>query len=106
MNRKVRELLFTLAGLALAFAMTMIPRSGTRAQSGPAQAPAATSPAPKMAEEAFKNIQVMKGIPADQIVPAMQFVSASLGVDCEHCHVRNALDKDDKRQKQTARKMI
>ncbi len=36
----------------------------------------------------------------------MQFMSASLGVECEYCHVHNAMDKDDKKPKVTARKMI
>src|SRR4029077_4582306 len=52
------------------------------------------------------NIQVLKDVPADQLVPAMQFVSASLGVDCEYCHVEHAFDKDDKKPKVTARKMM
>ena len=69
-----------------------------RAQSAPAP--------PKTAEEAFKNIQVLKGIPADQLIPAMQFISASLGVECEFCHVQGKMDADDKPPKQTARKMI
>jgi len=63
-------------------------------------------PDSKKAEEQFKNIQVLKGIPAEQVVPTMQFVAASLGVDCEFCHVRNAFEKDDKKAKQTARKMM
>jgi outer membrane lipoprotein-sorting protein len=75
-------------------------------QTSTAQAPAA----PKVAEEQFKNIQVLKGVPADQVVPAMQFVAASLGVECDYCHVRGdhglAPDKDDKKQKVTARKMM
>jgi len=62
--------------------------------------------APKKAEEQFKNIQVLKGIPADQMIPGMQFISTSLGVECEFCHVQGALEKDDKKPKQTARKMI
>ncbi len=61
---------------------------------------------PKMAEEQFKNIQALKGVPADQLIPAMQFVSASLGVECGFCHVEGAFEKDDKKPKQTARKMI
>ncbi len=61
---------------------------------------------PKLAEERFKNIQVLKGIPADQLIPSMQFVAASLGVECDYCHVEHAFDKDDKKPKQTARKMI
>jgi hypothetical protein len=36
----------------------------------------------------------------------MQFISASLGVECEYCHVQRAMDKDDKKPKLTARKMI
>jgi photosynthetic reaction center cytochrome c subunit len=58
------------------------------------------------AEQKFKNIQVLKGIPADQLIPSMQFISASLGVECEYCHVQRAMDKDDKKPKLTARKMI
>jgi hypothetical protein len=59
-----------------------------------------------LTEEAFKNIQVLKGIPADQLIPAMQFITASLGVECDFCHQEGAFDKDDKKPKQTARKMM
>jgi photosynthetic reaction center cytochrome c subunit len=65
-------------------------------------APAAT----KRAEEEYKNIQALKGIPADQVIPSMQFIAASLGVECEYCHVPHANEKDDKKSKLTARKMI
>jgi len=61
---------------------------------------------PQTAEQKFKNIQVLKGIPADQLIPSMQFISASLGVECEFCHVQRAMDKDDKKPKLTARKMM
>src|SRR5690348_18327721 len=40
----------------------------------------------------------------------MQFVTASLGVECEYCHVKGDhgldFDKDDKKTKQAARKMM
>jgi outer membrane lipoprotein-sorting protein len=36
----------------------------------------------------------------------MQFITASLGVECEFCHVQKAFEKDDKKPKQTARKMM
>lgn len=68
-----------------------------------------SQPAPepsKLAEQAFKNIQALKGTPAEQLFPAMQFISASLGVECDFCHVQGKFDADDKRPKQTARKMI
>ena len=31
-----------------------------------------------MAEEAYKNVQSLKGIPADQLIPSMQFITYSL----------------------------
>jgi hypothetical protein len=72
-----------------------------------AQAPAAGGAGEaKTAEQVFKNIQVLKGTPSDQIQPAMQFISNSLGVECSFCHVQGAFDKDDKKPKLTARKMI
>jgi hypothetical protein len=75
------------------------------AQSTAPNAPAAPA-GPKLAEEEFKNIQALKGIPADQVIPSMQFIAASLGVECEYCHVAHANEKDDKKPKVTARKMI
>src|ERR1700689_5156794 len=75
----------------------------TALQAAPQSAPTQT---PKMAEQVFKNIQVLKGVPADQVIPAMQFIAASLGVECEFCHVQGAFEKDDKKPKQTARKMM
>jgi photosynthetic reaction center cytochrome c subunit len=78
-----------------------------------AQAPATppqSSGSVKLAEQQYKNIKVLKGIPADQVIPAMEFITASLGVECDFCHVRNerslAFDKDDKKPKEIARKMI
>jgi photosynthetic reaction center cytochrome c subunit len=76
-----------------------------KAQSGAAPAsPAAAGP--KTAEQQFKNIQVLKGTPADQLAPSMQFITASLGVQCDFCHVPNAMDKDDKKPKKIARQMM
>jgi hypothetical protein len=74
-----------------------------RAQEPPAK-PATDQP--KTAEHQFKNIQVLKGIPAEQLIPSMQFITASLGVECDFCHVEHAMDKDDKKTKLAARKMI
>ncbi|MGA2643815.1 MAG: c-type cytochrome [Candidatus Sulfotelmatobacter sp.] len=76
-----------------------------KAQSG-APSQTADDHGPKTAVEQFKNIQVLKDIPADQLIPAMQFITASLGVECEFCHVQGAFEKDDKKPKQTARKMM
>jgi photosynthetic reaction center cytochrome c subunit len=60
----------------------------------------------KKTEEVFKNIQVLKGISSEQLIPSMQFMAASLGVECRYCHVPGHFEKDDKKEKQTARAMI
>jgi hypothetical protein len=59
----------------------------------------------KTAEQVYKNIQVLKGVPASQLQGAMSFMADSLGVGCSHCHSKS-FDADDKPTKQTARKMI
>lgn len=61
---------------------------------------------PKKAEDIFQNIQVLKGVPSDQLIPAMEFISSSLGVECSFCHVEGHFEKDDKKPKQTAREMM
>jgi len=78
---------------------------GLSAGDARAQAGAAAGGA-RMAEEAFKNIQVLKGVPAEQIPATMQFVAASLGVQCTYCHVQGANEKDDKEDKLVARRMM
>ncbi len=106
MNRK--HILFL--GTAACVVACGLLGSGLMAQSS-APPQSAASAGPKMAEEQFKNIKVLKGIPADQVIPAMQFITVSLGVECEFCHVQGTggkleFDKDDKKPKQTARKMM
>ena len=73
---------------------------------GRAQTRAGGTNGSKPAEQVYKNIQILKGIRADQLIPAMQFITASLGVECGFCHVENHFDQDDKKPKQTARKMM
>jgi photosynthetic reaction center cytochrome c subunit len=98
-----RNRTFVLSALALSTSLVI---AAAKAQSGAAP----QSPAPKLAEQQFKNIKVLKGVPADQIFPSMQFITASLGVECEYCHVRGdkglEFEKDDKKAKVTARKMM
>jgi len=57
-----------------------------------------TPKVPKPAAQQYKNIQALKEIPADQLIPTMQFIGGALGVDCEFCHVEHAMDKDDKKE--------
>ena len=66
----------------------------------------AQTAAAKPAEEVYKNIVQLKGTPADQLMPAMQFISSSLGVQCDFCHVQGKMEADDKGAKRTAREMM
>src|SRR5258707_12857759 len=101
MNCFFRKPLLVSPLLIVTFAATVLV---SRAQNPPqASAPPAI---PKTASQQFKNIQLLKDVPADQLIPAMQFITASLGVECEYCHVEKAFDKDDKKPKVTARKMM
>ncbi|MGO8819443.1 MAG: c-type cytochrome [Terriglobia bacterium] len=61
---------------------------------------------PKLAKDVYKNIQILKGMPAADLMSAMQSFSHSLGVQCNFCHVMGAFEKDDNPHKQTARKML
>lgn len=89
-----------------AISMTVVLMCSAERMKAQAEAPKSKTAEAQTAEQKFKNIQVLKGIPADQLIPSMQFISASLGVECEFCHVQHAMDKDDKKPKLMARKMI
>lgn len=58
------------------------------------------------AAQRFKNIQIFKDLPAAQLDPTMAFISGSLGVRCNYCHVASSFDKDEKQTKLIARRMI
>ncbi len=60
----------------------------------------------KTAAEVYKNIQVLKDTPAEQLMPMMDIMSSSLGVKCAFCHVPDQWEKDGKEEKKTAREMI
>jgi photosynthetic reaction center cytochrome c subunit len=66
---------------------------------------------PPMAENVFKNVQVLRGIPVDEFMGTMGFFAAALSLNCTDCHVKAANDDwaryaDDTPLKQTARKMV
>lgn len=65
---------------------------------------------PETSGKKFKNIKVLKDLPADQLIPVMHKFNDSLGVKCDACHVINAdhtgWEKDDKPMKEVARQMI
>jgi hypothetical protein len=61
----------------------------------------------KPAEQVFKNIQVLKGVPAGRLLNIMERgYTRALGVRCDYCHVPGEWEKDDKATKLTAREMV
>ena len=66
---------------------------------------------PQTAEDVFKNVQLLRGIPVSQFLETMGFFSASLNMNCVDCHAEEAGGDwaryaDDTEKKQTTRKMI
>lgn len=58
------------------------------------------------AEKVFKNIQMLKTVPAGRLLAMMEMGYArSLGVNCTHCHVAEKWESDEKATKQIAREM-
>ena len=127
-KRNARQISIT-AALAIAVAITII-TSLSKIPSGKAQTTANANPASQEekpfdqaqkiaeltkqitgkenlpAEQVFKNIQILKGIPAGRVLRIMELgYSRSLGVNCTHCHVVDQWDKDDKPTKPIAREM-
>ena len=50
---------------------------------------------PLMAEQVFKNVQALKGIPVDDFLQTMGLMAAALQFDCSDCHVGAGTDKVD-----------
>ena len=59
------------------------------------------------AEQVFKNIQSLKGMPAGRLVRVMNMgYSRALGVGCLHCHFGQDYSSDEQRPKRAAREMM
>jgi photosynthetic reaction center cytochrome c subunit len=65
-----------------------------------------------MSEQAFKNVTVLKGIPVDEFMNTMGFISASTNYNCTDCHVESRVEGDwsayaqETPRKAIARRMI
>src|SRR5437870_13161021 len=89
------------AGTACAYLLCVAPASGQTA----------SEQKPQLAEEVFKNVQVLKGISVNEFMGTMGFFSASLSLNCTDCHVSEssgdwAKYADDTALKRTARRMM
>lgn len=79
-----------------------VPQQGTRAPS---------ADKPVMAENYFKNIQVLRGIPVDEFMDTMGMFAAATGMNCVECHIPEAGGNwaryaDDNDYKRTTRMMV
>lgn len=77
----------------------------------PVSGQTASEQKPQMAEDVFKNVQVLKGISVNEFMGTMGFFSASLSLNCTDCHVSDSSGDwgkyaDDTALKRTARRMI
>jgi hypothetical protein len=65
---------------------------------------------PLLADQVFKNIQVLKGISVDDFMETMGIMTAALQFDCSDCHANAGTDKvdwaADTPRKRTARRMV
>jgi outer membrane lipoprotein-sorting protein len=66
---------------------------------------------PLMAEQVFKNVQLLKGIPVDEFMQTMGFFAAATSMNCTDCHTEESGGDwskfaDDTPLKQKARMMI
>jgi hypothetical protein len=62
---------------------------GLNGQAAPAQAPGGQ--APQMAEQVFKDVQVLKGITVDEFMDTMGMFAAATTKDCTGCHAPEVL---------------
>jgi outer membrane lipoprotein-sorting protein len=102
-SSKLRILVLCISFLSLAcLAVVVSAESGSAFQQTPQ--------AEKTVEQVQKNIQVLKGLPQSQLLPVMNYVNVSLGVECTFCHVKKDDNwdyaSDEKPEKATAREMI
>src|SRR5215831_4101057 len=113
MNRASRIIVGVIAAVVCvaASAQQTRPQTVQQAQALAQRIAQQTAQKPLMAEEVFKNVQILKGIPVNQFMDTMGFFAASLGLNCVYCHVEESLENwdrfaDDVPRKRMARTMM
>src|SRR5438876_9686961 len=105
-SNRLRAHIFCITLLSLACAGVVASAENETIWSATQQTPAAE----KTVGQVQKNIQVLKGLPQTQLLPVMNFMSVSLGVRCNFCHVNKDgnwdFASDEKGEKKAAREMI
>ena len=83
------------ATAAIALAGVMRSAAGTGATRSAPGDQASSTTVPLLAEQAFKNVQALKGISAADFMGTMGIMTAALGFDCSECHIAAGTDKVD-----------
>jgi photosynthetic reaction center cytochrome c subunit len=99
MNSGFRQIIKGAIGTILACLLATASASGQAAQ----------PEKPQMADDVFKNIQVLRGLTVDQFMGTMGFIASSLSMNCSECHDLSeggSYATDDNPRKQMARRMI
>ncbi|PYU33951.1 MAG: c-type cytochrome [Acidobacteria bacterium] len=96
----MRSLRICLKRITVLMALTLAAVLPTHAQAAP------PSMEGKTAEQFYKSIKVLNGVPADQVIESMHQIRAALGVNCEFCHEDPDRAADTKEAKETARQMM
>jgi photosynthetic reaction center cytochrome c subunit len=102
-----RRIVYGALGTAAAWLLTVAYVGGQAPQTG---APTAAQ-SQMAADQVFKNVTVLKGIPVDEFMGTMGVFSAALGFSCEDCHTASSNDwanyaKDVSPRKTMARQMV
>src|ERR1700685_4516943 len=94
-------------GMVLAAALALLGVAANapiaRAQEPP---PKVKDMAGKTAGQYYKNVKVLKDMPAIEIHPAMEYITVALGVGCGYCHDTRKFDDDGKPTNRSARNMM
>src|SRR5205809_1945671 len=91
-------------GVMATIALWLLNTASTHGQAAPARQ--------LMSEQAFKNVTVLKGIPVDEFMDTMGFISAATNYNCIDCHLEPKVEGDwsifaqETPRKATARRMI
>jgi photosynthetic reaction center cytochrome c subunit len=98
-----------LMALAALITVAALHGVGTQASAQPSSQAAAPTKPPTV-EDAFKNVQALKGLSVDDFMLTMGIMSAALGSDCVGCHPAAGSDSVDwaldTPRKRTARRMV
>ena len=102
-----RRIVYGAIGTAAAWLLSVAYVGGQAPQTG---APTAAQ-SQMAADQVFKNVTVLKGIPVDEFMGTMGVFSAALGFSCEDCHTASSNDwanyaKDVSPRKTMARQMV